>query len=64
MKPLQMMSCDRGLIKLGRFAECFPALKIREMRLVFVSNAAYTTVKQNPAPNLKEIEIVKCSWNF
>jgi hypothetical protein len=50
--PEQMISWDLGDIKLGLFAECFPALKIREMRLVFVRRAAYTTVKQKPAPNL------------
>lgn len=47
-----MINCDLGEIKLGRLAECFPALNILDMRLVFVSKAAYTTVKQNPAPNL------------
>lgn len=36
----------------GRFADCFPCLKIRAMRFVFVSKAPYTTVKQNPAQNL------------
>lgn len=46
------MSCDSGEINDGRFADCLLALKIRAMRLVFVNNAAYTTVKQNPAPNL------------
>lgn len=47
-----MMSCDSGEINDGRFADCLLALKIRAMRLVFVNKAAYTTVKQNPAPNL------------
>lgn len=41
-------------MKLGRLAECLPALKIREIRLVLVRRAAYTTVKQKPAPNLKQ----------
>ena len=47
-----MMSCDSGDINDGRFADCLLALKILAMRFVFVNNAAYTTVKQNPAPNL------------
>lgn len=51
--PAQMMSCERGEMKLGRFADRLPALKMREMRFVFVNSAAYTTVKQKPAPNLK-----------
>lgn len=52
IRKLQMMSCDSGEINDGRFADCLLALKIRAMRLVFVNKAAYTTVKQNPAPNL------------
>lgn len=48
----QMTSCDRGLMNDGRFADCFPCLKIRAMRFVFVSKAPYTTVKQNPAQKL------------
>lgn len=48
--PEQIISCDRGDMKDGLFA--LPALKILEIRLVFVSNAAYTTVKQKPAANL------------
>lgn len=49
-----MTSCDRGLINDGRLADCLPCLKIRDIRLVFVSSAAYTTVKQKPAPNLSK----------
>lgn len=52
--PLQMNSCERGDMKLGLLAVLLPALKILAMRFVLVNNAAYTTVKQNPAPNLKE----------
>lgn len=37
-------------MKDGLFA--LPALKILEIRLVFVNKAAYTTVKQKPAANL------------
>lgn len=48
--PEQIISCDRGDIKDGLFA--LPALKILEIRLVFVNKAAYTTVKQKPAANL------------
>jgi len=53
MSPAQMTSCDFGDIKLGRLTVRRPALNMREMRFVFVNNAAYTTVKQNPTPNLK-----------
>jgi len=53
MSPVQMTSCDLGDIKLGRLTVRRPALNMRDMRLVFVNNAAYTTVKQNPTPNLK-----------
>lgn len=48
-----MTSWDRGEMKDGRLAVRLLALKILEMRLVLVRRAAYTTVKQNPAPNLK-----------
>lgn len=48
----QMSSCDLGLMKDGLFAVRVPALKMRAIRFVLVSSAAYTTVKQNPAPNL------------
>lgn len=48
-----MISCDLGVIKEGLLAVRLPALNIREIRLVFVRSAAYTTVKQNPAPNLR-----------
>jgi len=48
-----MTSCDFGDIKFGRFTVRRPALNMRDMRFVFVNNAAYTTVKQNPTPNLK-----------
>lgn len=47
-----MKSCDLGEMSEGRRAECLLASKMRAMRLVFVSSAAYTTVKQNPVPNL------------
>lgn len=53
MSPVQMTSCDFGDINLGRLTVRRPALNMRDMRLVFVNNAAYTTVKQNPTPNLK-----------
>lgn len=53
VSPLQITNCDLGLINDGRLADCFPCLKIREIRFVLVSKAAYTTVKQNPAPNLQ-----------
>jgi hypothetical protein len=49
-----MNSCERGDMKLGLLAVLLPALKILAMRFVLVNNAAYTTVKQNPAPNLEE----------
>jgi hypothetical protein len=39
-------------MKDGLLAEDLLALKILAMRFVFVKRAAYTTVKQNPAPNL------------
>ena len=39
ISPEQMISCDFGEMKLGRFAERFEASKIRAMRFVFVSNA-------------------------
>lgn len=48
-----MISWDCGEMKEGRFADCLLALKMRAMRFVFVSSAAYTTVKQKPAPNLE-----------
>ena len=38
----------------GRLADCLLALKILAMRFVFVKSAAYTTVKQKPAPNLEK----------
>jgi hypothetical protein len=38
----------------GLLADCFPALKILAILFVFVSSAAYTTVKQNPAQNLRK----------
>ena len=47
----QITSCDLGEINDGLRADCFPALKILAIRLVFVSRAAYTRVKQNPVPN-------------
>jgi hypothetical protein len=39
-------------MKLGLLAVLLPALKILAIRFVLVNNAAYTTVKQKPAPNL------------
>lgn len=55
VKAAQITSCDRGLMKDGLLADCFPCLNIRAMRLVLVSNAPYTTVKQKPAQNLYAI---------
>jgi hypothetical protein len=51
-RPLQMNNCDRGDMKLGLLAVLLPALKILAIRFVLVNSAAYTTVKQKPAPNL------------
>lgn len=48
-----MRSCDLGLMNEGLLAVRVPALKMRAMRFVLVSSAAYTTVKQKPAPNLR-----------
>lgn len=59
VKPLHITNWDRGLINDGRLADCLPCLKILEILLVFVSKAAYTTVKQKPAPNLKKINYIK-----
>lgn len=50
----QISSCDLGEMNSGRRAECLLAAKMRAMRLVFVRSDAYTTVKQNPVPNLQE----------
>lgn len=52
MSPVQMTNCDFGDMKLGRLTVRRPALNMRDMRFVFVNSAAYTTVKQNPTPNL------------
>lgn len=49
-----MNNCERGDMKLGLLAVLLPALKILAMRFVLVNSAAYTTVKQNPAPNLEK----------
>lgn len=49
-----MISCDLGDMKDGLFALFLLALNIRAILLVLVSRAAYTTVKQNPAANLKD----------
>lgn len=49
-----MIIWDLGEMNEGLLAVRLPALKIREMRLVLVRRAAYTTVKQNPAPNLQQ----------
>lgn len=40
VSPLQITNCDLGLINDGRLADCFPCLKIREIRFVLVSKAA------------------------
>lgn len=40
INALQIISCDWGEIKLGRFADCLLALNIRAIRFVFVSRAA------------------------
>lgn len=53
MSAAQMASWELGEMRMGRLAECLLALKMREIRLVFVSRAAYTTVKQKPVPNLR-----------
>lgn len=53
-----MTNCDFGDIKFGRLTVRRPALNIRDMRLVFVKSAAYTTVKQNPTPNLEHTRII------
>lgn len=50
--PAHMHNCELGDMSIGRLAECLLALKMREIRFVFVSSAAYTTVKQKPVPNL------------
>lgn len=55
MSPVQMTNCDLGDMKLGRLTVRRPALNMRDMRFVFVNSAAYTTVKQNPTPNLQRI---------
>lgn len=47
-----MMSCERGDMNEGLLALCLPSLKILAILLVFVNNAAYTTVKQSPAATL------------
>lgn len=57
-RQLQMISCDFGEIKLSCFTVLLLALNILDIRLVFVKRAAYTTVKQNPVPNLDEKNIV------
>jgi len=54
-----MNNCDRGDMKLGLLAVLLPALKILAIRFVLVNNAAYTTVKQKPAPNLGKQHIKK-----
>lgn len=72
-----MMICDLGVMKDGLLAVRLPAWNILEMRLVLVSKAAYTTVKQKPAPNLRshrklftfletnqDIRFNSIVWNF
>jgi hypothetical protein len=39
MSAEQMMSCDFGEMKFGRFADRLEASKIRAMRFVFVNRA-------------------------
>ena len=43
--PEQIQSWDLGEIKLGLCADCLEALKMREIRLVLVSNAPYTILQ-------------------
>lgn len=57
MSPVQMTNWDLGDMKFGRFTVRRPALNMRDMRFVFVNSAAYTTVKQNPTPNLKREQL-------
>lgn len=57
-RAAHIASCELGEMRIGRLAECLLALKILDIRLVLVRRAAYTTVKQNPVPNLEEKNIV------
>ena len=54
IRAAHIASCELGDMRIGLLAECLLALKIREIRFVFVSRAAYTTVKQKPVPNLRD----------
>lgn len=45
-----MMTCDLGLIQLGRCADLLAESKIREIRLVFVSSAPQIIEKPTPIP--------------
>jgi len=56
-----MNNCDRSDMKLGLLAVLLPALKILAIRFVLVNSAAYTTVKQKPAPNLGKQHIKSCA---
>lgn len=40
-----MSICERGLMKLGRFADLRAQLKMREIRLVLTNNDAYMSAK-------------------
>lgn len=40
MSPVQITNCDFGDIKFGRLTVRRPALNMRDIRLVFVNNAA------------------------
>ena len=44
------ITCDLGLINGGRLAEWRALSKMREIRLVLVSRAAYVTAKPTPTP--------------
>jgi hypothetical protein len=50
INPEQINNCDLGEMKFGRFADFVPALKILDIRLVFVKREPYTTLKHIPTP--------------
>lgn len=56
----QMSICERGEMSEGLRADCLLALNILDIRLVLVSSAAYTTVKQKPVPNLQPNQYLLC----
>lgn len=58
IRAAHIASCELGDIRMGLLAECLLALKILEILFVFVSRAAYTTVKQKPVPNLRTRNIL------